>query len=737
MKRFICLLIALILCVPFCADMTIAHAETVLGDVDSDGKLTTKDALKVLKFASYQLIPTDAEKALSDMNSDGEITTDDVYLILYDLIGPGTDGAYIKSLLDAGFPLSYAEPLLELHKKYPEWEFEPFITGLTWSEAVKGENSPHNKQLIENSVTSIWECQCSSCKGVIQEGSTWVSASKEAVEYYLDPRNFLTDNYIFQFETTAYDEDHTIEAVEAILKPTWMYQSEITYLDALGATKTYKLDGVAIKYSEAIMKAAKDNGMSAYYLASKIVQEVGSSTSSYAGGSSGTKAPYNGIYNYYNIGAYTGVVDGLKWANGYMKTSAEATLYKTASTSGTVVKTLSSGTELNYIGKSGSFYRVSATVSGTKYTGYIPTGSVSMSTSYGRPWSNPYQSIYYGAQYIYKSFSQYQFTGYLQKFNVNSASGNLYNHEYMANIRAAASESNKVYNAYDSNGILASKKVFSIPVFTDMPNANLGTEDRFLATSPTLKTTSKTTTSIVLDWTKVLGATGYQIYKYDNDTQKYTKVTNSTSQTYTHTSLTSGETYKYKVRAYKKNDDGTYSYSAFSSVLEVTTKTATTSSSSGTSSSATNRTGVVTISDGNLNIRASASTSGDIVVKVQNGQAVTITGESGEWYKVSLTYNGTSYSGYAHSDYIVLNEIKETCPYTEPTSTVSSGASGDNVRWVQWYLWKLGYLTESDIDGSFGPTTLAAVKSFQTDKSLDVDGKVGPATRAAIISAYA
>jgi peptidoglycan hydrolase-like protein with peptidoglycan-binding domain len=55
---------------------------------------------------------------------------------------------------------------------------------------------------------------------------------------------------------------------------------------------------------------------------------------------------------------------------------------------------------------------------------------------------------------------------------------------------------------------------------------------------------------------------------------------------------------------------------------------------------------------------------------------------------------------------------------------------------VQWYLWKLDYLAESDIDGAFGPTTLAAVKAFQTDLSLDVDGRVGPATRTALKNSY-
>ena len=826
MKRLLCLLMALVICIPICS-MSFSVRGADVGDVNEDGKIDTQDALLILKFVSDVQLPTSSQKAAADYNGDGALTTDDVYDILLTLISPDSDEGYIRTLMQSGFPRSYAESLLALHKKYPEWEFKPFITGLKWADAVKGEHTPHNKQLIENSVEPIWMCQCSSCKGVIQESNRWVSASQEAVEYYLDPRNFLDEKSIFQFETTTYDASHTIESVEAILKSTWMHNSKITYLNPFGTKKTYVLDGKEITYAQAIMKAAKDKGMSAYYLASKIVQEVGSSSASNAGGSCGNKAPYNGIYNYYNIGAYTGAVDGLKWANGYMKTKAATKMYKEAKTSSTVVKSLGKDVELYYIQKVDDFYRASATVEGTKYTGYIPVSNVSLTTSYGRPWTSPYKSIYYGAEYIYNGYSQYQFTGYLQKFNVNADSGKLYNHEYMANIRAAASEAKKTYNAYESNGVLKTKKTFSIPVFTGMPGADLTNNDLFLETSPVLKSSSQTTESIVLDWSKVRGATGYQVYKYNSSSEKFEKLTNVTGLTYEDKTLTPAKTAIYKVRAYKKHSDGTYSYSAYSnkfygaakptkpgtlsqvSVSESAVKlkwssvtctgyqlyratgttytkiatitdntytdTAVTSGKtykykvraykkadsmtsysyfspvltvsakkSETSTKATS--GVVKV-ETNLNVRASASTQAEVIVKVPNGQSVDIVAEEGEWYKVNFVYEGTDYTGYVHSEYIVLDtevtepevtepDVKDVCPYTEPTTTVSDGSSGDGVKWVQWYLWKLDYLGESDIDGAFGPTTLAAVKAFQTDLSLDVDGRVGPATRTALKNSY-
>ena len=241
----------------------VVKAEGVLGDINGDGYITTADARLALRYSAGMEKPTTAQKTAADMDANGKITLEDVKLILTDALDIET---YEEGLLRQGFPKSYVEYLVELHKKYPQWEFVPMVTGLDWQESIDGERSPHKKQLIENNVQSSYMCSCSSCKGVIQEAANWVSASEEAVKYYMDPRNFLTEEYIFQFESTAYDSTHTKEGVEAILKNTWMSNSSIKYLNALGEEKTYKEDGVAVEYSDVILKAAKDSGLSAYYL---------------------------------------------------------------------------------------------------------------------------------------------------------------------------------------------------------------------------------------------------------------------------------------------------------------------------------------------------------------------------------------------------------------------------------------------------------------------------------------
>ncbi len=825
MKRSLKLIALLLSFLSLNLIVPVVSAASVSGDVNGDGYITSEDARLALRFSAGMVKPTTAQKTSADMDNNGKITLEDVKLILTVALDIET---YEESLLRQGFPKSYVEYLAELHKKYPQWEFVPMVTGLDWQKSVDGERTPHKKQLIENNVQSSYMCSCSSCKGVIQEASNWVSASEEAVKYYMDPRNFLNEQYIFQFESTAYDSSHTKAGVEAILKNTWMHNSSITYLNALGTEKTYKEDGIAVKYSDVILKSAKDSGLSAYYIASKIVQEVGSSSASNAGGASGKNAPFYGIYNYYNIGAYTGVRDGLEWANGFMKAAKSISMYKSADTTSSKVVTIPSNNEVYYISTSGDFYRVSTIVSGTTYKGYVKKSDISAYTSYGRPWTNPQKTIYYGAQYIYDSFSETQYTGYLQKFNVNPKSDTLYGHEYMANVRAAAAEAKKTYNAYVSAGILENKKVFSIPVFKNMPGADTTKEDAFKNSKPTVTVPAYSATSITLEWTSVENAEKYQVYKYNEETSKYERVKTTSATTYTDSSLSKGDFPKYKVRAYYADDNGDNVYSTFSSVFygattpdnptaltlvskgdtsvkikwtgvdctgylvyrydalsgsyeKVGSTTSTTYSDSTvdsgtaykykirayvktdsrtfysadytsvlsvtTTGEATTKKGYVNITDGYLNIRASASTSADVVAQLSQGHSLTIHSSTGDWYKVSFILDGATLTGYGHKDYIKIGTYtggsttpeepeKETCPYTEPTVTLRQGDSGDSVRWLQWYLYKLGYLKESDIDGSFGPTTLSAVQKFQTDNNLDVDGLVGSGTRGALKEAY-
>ncbi|MGZ6617387.1 MAG: peptidoglycan-binding domain-containing protein [Solirubrobacteraceae bacterium] len=69
--------------------------------------------------------------------------------------------------------------------------------------------------------------------------------------------------------------------------------------------------------------------------------------------------------------------------------------------------------------------------------------------------------------------------------------------------------------------------------------------------------------------------------------------------------------------------------------------------------------------------------------------------------------------------------------HTTIPATISEGATGSNVKWLQ-YLLVRRTLSYNQIDGIFGPVTKSAVEQFQQDDGLVVDGIVGPATWAAL-----
>ena len=460
-------------------------------------------------------------------------------------------------LRNAGFPDTYISKLTALHEKYPNWKFEPLIVGENFSTAVSKERQTggHAQQLIQqysgNDGRGFY-CTCSSCtdsKGnpIVKENPNWVAASQSAVEYYLDPRNFLNEEYIFQFESNAYNSTHTQTGVEYILAGTFMYKANIAYQDANGKTQTYtNSSGNTVKYSKAIMDAAKHSNLSAYYLASKIVQEVGGATAS-AGGASGTNSTYPGIYNFYNIEANTGALDGLKWASESYKWVHISVTYNGRSYNGYIREDLvdkkSDGWYTNTTcklrqGPSTSTDILTELTANTKLT-YIET----VNEKYNRPWTDPYLSIYNGAKWIADNFST-QYTGYLQKFNVNPASGSsMHNHEYMANVQGAASEGAKTYKAYKNANVLSESMTFTIPVFSNMPDDY-----------PTGITANATNSGIKISWNSYPGAQKYRVY-YRTATEGWTKITDTTSTSCTWAGAKAGTKYFFTVKCI--SSDGT------------------------------------------------------------------------------------------------------------------------------------------------------------------------------------
>jgi murein L,D-transpeptidase YcbB/YkuD len=65
-------------------------------------------------------------------------------------------------------------------------------------------------------------------------------------------------------------------------------------------------------------------------------------------------------------------------------------------------------------------------------------------------------------------------------------------------------------------------------------------------------------------------------------------------------------------------------------------------------------------------------------------------------------------------------------------ATISEGATGEIVKWLQYNLVRRTLSDATQIDGIFGPVTKTAVEEFQAGEGLVVDGIVGPATWSAL-----
>jgi peptidoglycan hydrolase-like protein with peptidoglycan-binding domain len=65
-------------------------------------------------------------------------------------------------------------------------------------------------------------------------------------------------------------------------------------------------------------------------------------------------------------------------------------------------------------------------------------------------------------------------------------------------------------------------------------------------------------------------------------------------------------------------------------------------------------------------------------------------------------------------------------------ATISEGATGETVKWLQYNLIRDTLSDATQVDGIFGPITKTAVEQFQTENHLTVDGIVGPVTWGAL-----
>lgn len=208
------------------------------------------------------------------------------------------------------FPISYRASLVTLKEAHPTWTFVPYVTGIDWETAAANEIDGE-KSLVHKSLADCMK------EGAYDQGN-WFYASEEALKYYMDPRNGLTQDRIFQFELLSYNAScQTSEALEAFLNNTFM------------ASSGGEAPGTVLTYTQIIWAIGAEMGTSPFHLAARIYQEQGAGNSPLI---SGTVPGFEGYYNYFNIKASGKtqdeiVTNGLTYAKENKWDSAYASIY--------------------------------------------------------------------------------------------------------------------------------------------------------------------------------------------------------------------------------------------------------------------------------------------------------------------------------------------------------------------------------------------------------------------------
>lgn len=311
------------------------------------------------------------------------------------------------------FPESYRDKLRLLHELHSNWTFIPVLTGLNWEEAVAGESRCGTSYISTSNPAYI----DTSCTSAYPPTSSWKPASNTAVAHYMDPRNFLEERYIFQFERVSYN-----------INLNTVYPSLIHETLKNASFYTYHTNN-GLSFKDTLYSAGGEAGVSPTFLSARLKQELGTGTI---------------LYNLYS-GTYTFIND-----------SDQAV-------------PVSAGTTGYY-----NFFNYGVTDSCANQRGTTYCG---IKYAKNNGWDSVFNALRGGASNIKSSYIDTgKYTGYFQKFNVVPTNPNhRYIYQYMTNIAAPSSESSILYSSYTSDNlksinVLSSDFVFYIPVYNNMDN---------------------------------------------------------------------------------------------------------------------------------------------------------------------------------------------------------------------------------------------------------------------------
>lgn len=348
----------------------------------------------------------------------------------------------VAALIKKGFPEDYAKKLAILQKKYPLWEFEPLhITVLdpryTWDYVLMQETdaSPSRSLISGKKIFSSYFHPFD--KKIYDVGCR--RASTDAVAYFLDPRNFLNERDIFQFENLQAPKNISMSRIENALDETFM--------------ENEKLEN-GYTYAQYFCYLGKKFNIDPLFLAARARQEQGLKRSPMVNGECGSFLAEEYKKKFKNKEKHTVTVNNKKY---------------------TCKDLLDFDGLYNYFNiNAGGGNRLEICLNGMIEA---QNGSPSMAEQWGSPkWDRRWKSLYGGALKISLNYVvNYQNTSYLQKWNVDARcknekgqSRNFWG-QYMQNIGAPFSEASTVYYALKKQNMLNMPFRFLIPVYKNMP----------------------------------------------------------------------------------------------------------------------------------------------------------------------------------------------------------------------------------------------------------------------------
>ena len=314
------------------------------------------------------------------------------------------NGEFQQTLVQ--FPAGYHNWLWYSYLQYPAWQFEAFRPQIDWNDFIKAQATADRSLVDSGNSPAHWIRSGSP----VYDGVSWRAAAVPVISHFADPRNFLDPVNIFQFEKMTFSSEvHHTDAVETMLRGTFMESGNRQGID----------------YAPLLVLAGRRADISPFFLAARVIQEMGRQAESPL--ATGSLSGYPDIYNFYNIGSTPNpeVPDG-------------------------------------------------ARINGARYAmfGVNPDqGEISeQEAAWLIPWNTPQRAMIGGALWISERYVQVgQDTLYLQKFDLIGSQG-LFARQYAQNIQMAWAEGRRTWQAYQDTDLLDQPFVFRIPIFEGMPD---------------------------------------------------------------------------------------------------------------------------------------------------------------------------------------------------------------------------------------------------------------------------